>query len=1066
MAYVAACFKLEQGTSEGTSSCYMIYGYQIYRTSLELHPLLCYVLLHGFDHLSHTKPSRSILNAIVALYSDVQQYPLEWKLVCDWEIATSYYVNPGLPSLEHDFVLYILIGYAPERLLRLFLGRAPVQAKRGTNPLIYAARRQVEYARTLMSHGAKLDLCGKFIFTYRGGFASGLPIEVAVREGDHEVVDFFITEGSPVPHKLFSDVLLEETIHIRAQVVTSLLQTDEYVEWATTMADSDKAQLLRILVHETYFNSIWQPADEDMIIMTRRLTQIGRDFSGGDYFDQMVLRQAAYKGHISIIKYLLSEFNASLPPNILLDALAHGHPDATVIRFLIRNGTDIHLVSDDDESTALHYATQSLSQQERDCLENTKILCEVGCNPSTRNLHGRTPMHYAAINGYMSVVKHLLSIGASLPRDILLRAMTNEFTIPQNPHPSMVRFLLAEGADPRAANGDTVLHLILQSSLSSDWHSCLENVKMLTDAGCDPRTPNSVGQLPVLLAVWVVQYLLSLGIPLPSDVFLYAMVGDHWENELPMIKFLLDCGVDKHVTWPDGRSALHSAVTMASSFDRTTCFPSSSHCLKIVKTLVEAGCDPSTCSSDGKSLFHVAAQHHRFEVIQYLLSRGLSLPSDILLAVSQYYPPTTSQAVWFLIAMGADIRAVAANGNTPLHLAIESHSDSESLALEVAQTLVDAGSDPSAFNSSNKTPIHAAVDKGYISVVCYLLSLGIPLPPDILLTASATRPMNIAPLVSLLIDQGADPTVVSTNGDTALHLAMARKDHDDCLETAIILVDAGCDIHARNSAGDTPFYVAARAGHIGVIEFFQSQGEPLPPDVILAAVTGGHIAILKYFLLQGGTPPPNIVHAITASSMGASQQVALIRFFAGLEGVDVHFVETNGDTALHRAVMPRSLAAAELLISLGCDPSLRNLAGETPLHIAAKHNSIPVVKYLLSQGTPLPSDILISVALGDGFHTIPTMRLLIREGADPCASNDDGDTPLHVVLRGQFSERNLEVVEFLLDAGGDPYARNLSGQTPVDLVEAKGSLCAHNFMRLVRNAQQKVCRHDLICSRS
>lgn len=189
------------------------------------------MVLRGFDHLAHIKPTRIILNAIIRLHSDVQQYPLEWKTMC--KAATDLYPHHCLPSLEHDLVLYILIRYAPESLLRLFLGRAPVRVKTGTNPLIYAVTGKVEHARILLSHGAKLDLCGMFVRAYENGCISGLPIEAAIRGGDRKLVDLFFAEGSPVPHRLFSVTLLGEACFpIPTHVMARLLQADEFVEWA------------------------------------------------------------------------------------------------------------------------------------------------------------------------------------------------------------------------------------------------------------------------------------------------------------------------------------------------------------------------------------------------------------------------------------------------------------------------------------------------------------------------------------------------------------------------------------------------------------------------------------------------------------------------------------------------------------------------------------------------------------------------------------------------------------------------------------------------------------------
>ena len=946
------------------------------------------MVLRGFDHLAHIKPTRIILNAIIRLHSDVQQYPLEWKTMC--KAATDLYPHHCLPSLEHDLVLYILIRYAPESLLRLFLGRAPVRVKTGTNPLIYAVTGKVEHARILLSHGAKLDLCGMFVRAYENGCISGLPIEAAIRGGDRKLVDLFFAEGSPVPHRLFSVTLLGEACFpIPTYVMARLLQADEFVEWAKNI--EHKSPLLRILDHRNYDLSN-QPMEDDVVVIARRLRQIGCDLSGDNSFIQTLIRQAAYAGHISTIEYFLSEFEVSLPPDMLLDASRNGGSNEAMIRFLIHNGADVYIIST-DKNTALHHAMQDY-QNEKSCLEKITVLCQVGCDPSTRNMNDRTPMHLAAARGYLHVVKHLLSVGALLPADVLFQALSDRshttfihpdafrtalptsvifLDVPRNDL-SMIRFLLAEGADVRAiaANGDTVLHALLRSPFLRDFRDCLESVKVLITAGCDPGIPNSVGETPVVLAVLacqvpVVKYLLSLHIPLPSDILLSRQIYRFPDHDLMgMMKILLDNDADRHVTSPDGRNGLHYLIE---------CLPGPS--FRAIQTLANAGCDLFARSSDGETLLHVAARRRRFELIQYLLSRGLPLPSDILLVASYFLNP---QQIQFLIDKGADVCAADANGNTPLHRVV--HLYSEYRALEFAKILIGAGSDPSAFNSSHKTPMHVAVNRGYMSVIHYLLSLRAPLPPDIILAASASYSDTIAPLVRHLIENGADATIVAENGNTALHLALVRGlgHQDDPLETTKILVGAGCDIHARNSDGETPLISAARGGHIAIVEYLLSLGAPLPVNAFLAAASCRHY----------------------------SRKIPTLRFFAALEGADIHVVASNGNSALHHAAESEDcLETVKILISMGCDPSLRNSAGKTPLHTCARTGNIPVVKYLLSQGIPLPPDVLLSAAVRN-WGMAQMIRFLIREGADPCVANDNGDTPLHVALKKPLSGLKAE----------------------------------------------------------
>jgi len=178
------------------------------------------------------------------------------------------------------------------------------------------------------------------------------------------------------------------------------------------------------------------------------------------------------------------------------------------------------------------------------------------------------------------------------------------------------------------------------------------------------------------------------------------------------------------------------------------------------------------------------------KIMEYLLSLGVLIPPDILLFLS--YSHATTHVIQLLIDKGADVRAVTADGDTPLHHAV--FESSESSSLQFAELLTAAGSDPRAFNVAHITPMHSAAARGYISVINYLLSLSIPLPLDILLAAASANCTTPGPVFRFLIDEGADTTVVTAEGDTALHLALVGDGftRGDLLETAKILFMPRC----------------------------------------------------------------------------------------------------------------------------------------------------------------------------------------------------------------------------------------------------------------------------------
>ncbi|KAI9568266.1 hypothetical protein HD554DRAFT_791948 [Boletus coccyginus] len=129
------------------------------KTDNESLPLRHYTFRHGFRHLACLEsPNGAVMDGMIALRLDIERYPVQWRLIMMWELATSDLPPPGCPSSElhsqHDFIIYILISSLPESFLRAFLRRAPFKVFGGTSPLIYATYfGKFEHARTLLSCG-------------------------------------------------------------------------------------------------------------------------------------------------------------------------------------------------------------------------------------------------------------------------------------------------------------------------------------------------------------------------------------------------------------------------------------------------------------------------------------------------------------------------------------------------------------------------------------------------------------------------------------------------------------------------------------------------------------------------------------------------------------------------------------------------------------------------------------------------------------------------------------------------------------------------------------------------
>jgi hypothetical protein len=100
----------------------------------------------------------------------------------------------------------------------------------------------------------------------------------------------------------------------------------------------------------------------------------------------------------------------------------------------------------------------------------------------------------------------------------------------------------------------------------------------------------------------------------------------------------------------------------------------------------------------------------------------------------------------------------------------------------------------------------------------------------------------------------------------------------------------------------------------------------------------------------------------------------------------------------------------ELLLAAGADPNATlNHRRSGPQHYAA--------------------DGFITGPEWDAKRQVSTIRRLLRAGADLCAPDKNGATPLHRAVR----TRCADAVAFLLDSGSDPTRPNKNGSTPFHL---------------------------------
>ena len=217
-----------------------------------------------------------------------------------------------------------------------------------------------------------------------------------------------------------------------------------------------------------------------------------------------------------------------------------------------------------------------------------------------------------------------------------------------------------------------------------------------------------------------------------------------------------------------------------------------------------------------------------------------------------------------LVAAGADVNTVSADGKASLELAIYNGN------YELASFLIDNKAQVNHADAEGFTPLFWAVDRRNMETnpgMPWMVTLD-PLPLIKKLLASGANPnafvdniptsrrsaLNLTPrttfatalaraafsadmeLVQLLLSYGADPNIVSSHNETALMQAAGYawidgysrgKSNAERLEVIKLLVKLGANVNAADDAGITALMGAGNFGDLPIIQYLVDAGANL-----------------------------------------------------------------------------------------------------------------------------------------------------------------------------------------------------------------------------------------------
>lgn len=534
------------------------------------------------------------------------------------------------------------------------------------------------------------------------------------------------------------------------------------------------------------------------------------------------------------------------------------------------------------------------------------------------------------------------------------------------------------------------------------------------------------------------------------------------------VNLLLAHGANAKLKSYDGArtTALHLAVRIAN--------------LDIIKTLIKSGANATARDSSGYNAVTLSAEGGFDELIRFFMADYVDvwmvqdsvLGGNTPLHLAAMYGHTSMCK--FLVHQQADVKAVNANHETPLFLAVKrGFRGIVELLLESERQTQKESKNPQAASSNEKesenkagkgasandrsqqnaqSPLQIAAKLGNIDIINLLFKYDYCVTDEdvnkslrlvaveghvksakaLLSRTTATDPADSegntalhlasghghADLLHVFLDSGKFCNdLPNERGMTAMHLA-AKEGHVRAV--AAILKHKG-SAEIKNPNGDTPMHLAAAGGHVNVVKRLcaknpsirnEKNGDNETP--LILAAKRGHAAVVK-----------ELLHVPGSESKGSRNNEVWEGFYP------LHYAASKGHDELVRLLVTKE----KYNVNIRRDPDR-----QTPIHAAVESKSVTMIPLLIDLG----ADVIAADENGDtALHFAATMDRL--EACKALLSdipntkieaidlpNIEKETPLHRAC----SKGYTDVVELLLGNGADCNKRCFDGFTPLHLAAA------------------------------
>ncbi|KAL5457262.1 hypothetical protein EMCRGX_G034509 [Ephydatia muelleri] len=274
--------------------------------------------------------------------------------------------------------------------------------------------------------------------------------------------------------------------------------------------------------------------------------------------------------------------------------------------------------------------------------------------------------------------------------------------------------------------------------------------------------------------------------------------------------------------------------------------------------------------------------------------------------------------------------------------------------LSIIQMLVNSGADPSVLSGEKQTALHLAAKH-------------LPRYQTEAADSRATTPRFASSrvVVEYLVHTcQSDVNVRDSYGLTPLHIACAR---GNLAAVEVLLESANIDVNLPDNKGDSPLHEACVSGSVPIIQrllqsphinILAQDNEKMTP--LHVACREGHVEVVKTIFQYGMERIAELVKAVdneknTPFHLACESGEPEVVQMLLSHGADVGAKRINDKSPMHLAAEGGYVEVAKILFEAGGESTLRAIDDHlcTPLHDAAKNNHVGMVEFLLNSGASI-----------------------------------------------------------------------------------------------------------------